>query len=420
MPDPNVARPVFISYAHEDNESSDRSKRWLDRLKQFLEPLVAQEELMICSDQDIDLGDDWHDYIQRQLDGARAAVLLVSPAFLASGYVRSSELPVLLRNARERGVKIIPVIVRRCLFEETKFKYPDPKTGPEEFTLASLQAPNSPTKPLSGMTEDEQDEVLLKLARGLIKLATAKPETGSSDRGQRASESTPSPKTTASRKTRQRRATSVAKQPAQTAADSYNRGLRYLAAENYAEALAALDQAIELDPTLALAHYNRGLTYYFMRNEDLAIENFDRALELGFGDAILFRQRANAFSRKGDVARAVADYAQAIALEPQDPLAYLNRGEVYENTLQKKLAVADYKTVLNLECDPQLKETARTRLRAMGVKLVASDATLALSIWQKKLAFLQAEEARAADADQKFSIQQRIEEAKAKVQELGG
>jgi hypothetical protein len=45
---------------------------------------------------------------------------------------------------------------------------------------------------------------------------------------------------------------------------------------------------------------------------------------------------------------------------------------------------------------------------------------LALGIWQKKLAFLQAEEARAADADQKFSIQQRIEEAKAKIQELGG
>jgi tetratricopeptide (TPR) repeat protein len=262
--------------------------------------------------------------------------------------------------------------------------------------------------------------VLLKLARGLIKLVTAKPETGSSDRGQRASESTPSPKTTASRKTRQRRATSVAKQPTQTATDSYNRGLRYLADENYDEALDALDQAIELDATLALAHYNRGLTHYLMRNEDLAIEDFDRALELGFGDAILFRQRANAFSRKGDVARAVADYAQAIALEPQDPLVYFNRGEVYENTLQKKLAIADYKTVLNLECDPQLKETARTRLRAMGVKLVASDAALALGIWQKKLAFLQAEEARAADADQKFSIQQRIEEAKAKIQELGG
>ena len=44
----------------------------------------------------------------------------------------------------------------------------------------------------------------------------------------------------------------------------------------------------------------------------------------------------------------------------------------------------------------------------------------ALFIWQKKLAFLQAEEAKAADAEQKFSIQQRIEEARAKIQEFGG
>lgn len=44
----------------------------------------------------------------------------------------------------------------------------------------------------------------------------------------------------------------------------------------------------------------------------------------------------------------------------------------------------------------------------------------ALSIWQKKLAFLQAEEAKAADAEQKFAIQQRIEEAKEKIRELGG
>ena len=46
--------------------------------------------------------------------------------------------------------------------------------------------------------------------------------------------------------------------------------------------------------------------------------------------------------------------------------------------------------------------------------------SLALSIWMKKLAFLQVEEARTADAEQKFSIQQKIEEARAKIQELGG
>ena len=173
---PSTSKPIFISYAHEDNDSPDRSKRWLDRLTQFLQPLVQQDELTICSDQDIGLGEDWHAHIQKHLNGARAAVVLVSPAFLASKYVRNNELPVLLRNANEQGVKIIPVIVRRCLFEETKFKYPDPKTGPEEFTLASLQASNSPTKPLSGMSEDEQDDVLLKLARALLKLASANPK----------------------------------------------------------------------------------------------------------------------------------------------------------------------------------------------------------------------------------------------------
>ena len=138
-------RPVFISYAHADNEASDPSKRWLDRLRQHLEPLVQQDGIAICSDEDIDLGEDWHEHIQTRLVGAQAAVLLVSPAFLASKYIRNSELPVLLRNAKARGVKVIPVILRPCLFEETRFKYPDPRAGPEEFSLASLQAAGSPS-----------------------------------------------------------------------------------------------------------------------------------------------------------------------------------------------------------------------------------------------------------------------------------
>jgi hypothetical protein len=162
---------IFISYAHKDNESTDPAKRWLDRLKEHLEPLVQQGEIAVCSDYDIELGDDWHEHIQQHLDGAQAAVLLVSPAFLASKYIRNSELPVLFRNAKDQGVKIIPIILRPCLFAESRFKYPDPQTGPEEFTLASLQAAGSPAKALSEMTEGEQDRALLKVAQTLAKLA---------------------------------------------------------------------------------------------------------------------------------------------------------------------------------------------------------------------------------------------------------
>ena len=71
----------------------------------------------------------------------------------------------------EHGVRIIPVVVRSCLFEESRYKYPDPIKGPYEFTLASLQASNSPNTPLNGMNEQDQDAVLLKVARALHALA---------------------------------------------------------------------------------------------------------------------------------------------------------------------------------------------------------------------------------------------------------
>lgn len=163
-------RPVFVSYAHKDNENPDPAKRWLDRLREHLEPLVQQEQITLCSDQDIELGADWHDYIQTQLQGARAAVLLVSPAFLASRYIRNNELPILLKNAKDSGVQIIPVILRPCLFAATKFKYPDPKIGPHEFSLETLQAAGSPERALSEMSEGEQDRALLAVAEHLANI----------------------------------------------------------------------------------------------------------------------------------------------------------------------------------------------------------------------------------------------------------
>lgn len=161
---------VFISYAHTDNESSDPSKRWLDRLLEHLEPLNFQEQVHTWSDKDIEIGADWQSSIQLSLEKARAAVLLISPAFLGSQYIRNSELPVLLKNAKDKGLTIIPIILRPSLFKETLFKYPDPHLGPEEISLASLQSANSPTSPLNSLEEHEQDKVLLSVAQRLLKI----------------------------------------------------------------------------------------------------------------------------------------------------------------------------------------------------------------------------------------------------------
>ncbi len=58
---PAQARVVFISYAHADNEGRNPKERWLDRFIEFLQPLVSQENLTLCSDQDIQIGDRWHE-----------------------------------------------------------------------------------------------------------------------------------------------------------------------------------------------------------------------------------------------------------------------------------------------------------------------------------------------------------------------
>lgn len=154
---------VFICYAHKD-------RPWLDRLEEHLELLVLQNMVRTWSDQDIESGENWHGEIQESLQSAKVAILLVSPSFLASEYIRKSELPVLLKNAKEKGVIILPVIVRPCLLTKAIFKYPDPVKGPEEFSLASLQAGNSPSEVLSGLDEHRQEEILVSVAARVFKI----------------------------------------------------------------------------------------------------------------------------------------------------------------------------------------------------------------------------------------------------------
>jgi len=167
--------PVFICYARADNDSVNPSERWLDRLLIHLQPLVLQGQVSTWSDQQIETGEFWETAIQMQLQQARAAILLVSPDFLASNYIRNNELPVLLKRAMEHGLTILPIVLKPCLFAETRFKYPDPKIGPDEFSLSSLQAAYSPSKGLSGMSEHEQDRVLVSVAQRLLKLVQQNP-----------------------------------------------------------------------------------------------------------------------------------------------------------------------------------------------------------------------------------------------------
>jgi tetratricopeptide (TPR) repeat protein len=301
---------VFVSHNSKDKP---RVRRLAERLKNAGLKVWFDEWILKP-------GDDIYLAIERGLESSRVLVLCLSRAAVGSEWVGLERSTVLFRDPSNTDRRFIPLLLEDCQLPDTlrRFKYVD-------YRRAS----------------DLAFEELVIACRGAADQSNASSVF----------------------------ATTAGKREVElTAADYYNRGLRCLSGEDYDGALDALDQAIQLDPTLAYAFYNRGLTHFFKRDDDRAIEDFNQALELGFDNALLYRNRGNAFSRKGNVKRALADYAQAIVLEPENALAYLNRGEVYENTLQKKPAVADYKTVLRLQCEPHLHQVARQRLLALGVK----------------------------------------------------
>ena len=139
---------VFISYSHKD-------KKWRERLQVFLTPLKREGKLDWWDDTKIAPGTKWREEIQKALDSAKVAVLLISADFMASKFIAEHELPYLLEAAESEGATILPVILSVFTAEDT---------------LSEFQSDNPPSKTLMQMKKWEQEEFWRKLV-GDIKSA---------------------------------------------------------------------------------------------------------------------------------------------------------------------------------------------------------------------------------------------------------
>jgi internalin A len=135
---------AFISYSRSD-------KRALDELHANLDHYAQSRTIEYWDDTKIPPGAKWREELQKALKSAAIAILLVSPEFLASGFIARNELPPLLKAAEEEGVTILCMILRDCLFQDSN--------------LRVFQSVNPPSEPLNGMSQRKRDAVWVKVAR---------------------------------------------------------------------------------------------------------------------------------------------------------------------------------------------------------------------------------------------------------------
>jgi Leucine-rich repeat (LRR) protein len=142
---PKVKRKkIFISYSHHDTD-------WLIRVQKHLRVLANNvADIDVWADNQIRAGMNWKKEIEKALNEAKIAVLLITTDFLSSDFIRENELPPLLGAAKKDGATILPLIVKPSRFKKIE-------------NLSQFQAVNLPEKSLIDMQEGEQEETLVKL-----------------------------------------------------------------------------------------------------------------------------------------------------------------------------------------------------------------------------------------------------------------
>lgn len=142
----NTRTKIFVSYSHKD-------KAVLQRLKIQIRPFEQKGLIEAWDDSMITPDMIWRDEIQKALNSAKVAIILVSPDFLASDFIALHELPPLLVAAKDEGVKIFPVIISPCLYEESD--------------LGQFQAVNPISRTFIEMLVSEQERLLVTLVRAI-------------------------------------------------------------------------------------------------------------------------------------------------------------------------------------------------------------------------------------------------------------
>jgi tetratricopeptide (TPR) repeat protein len=133
---------VFISYSHKDEEL----RKYVE---EHLAVLTKQGKLSFWSDRQIELGKEWYPTISKELNECKVAVLLISRHFLSSDFIMDKEVPLFLERQAKGELEIFMLMLSPCSWTEVE-------------CIAKLQGFPKDNKPLSSMSVNQKDEVMVE------------------------------------------------------------------------------------------------------------------------------------------------------------------------------------------------------------------------------------------------------------------
>lgn len=139
----------------------------------------------------------------------------------------------------------------------------------------------------------------------------------------------------------------------------YEQGFNKIKAQNYQEAIDALNQSLQLNPAYAPAYLSRGVARLALADYQGAIQDYTQAITIDPKLAEAYVGRGNAYQAIGARQRAINDFNQALGIDPANSEAYYNRGIVRDSLGDERGAIGDFSQAIRI--NPSFAEAYANR-----------------------------------------------------------
>ncbi len=148
----------------------------------------------------------------------------------------------------------------------------------------------------------------------------------------------------------------------------YSLGILYLQELRDKEAKAAMQKAIDIDPSVPYFNNAMGDIYLFEKRPDLSVVCYQKAIEKDSKYALAYSGLGDAYAQMKDRDKALGSYHKALELRPDYALVYYKLGLLYEDTNPSE-AIKQFEKYMESGKTPVYRDEVAAKIEALKLTL---------------------------------------------------